>query len=62
MDYKNKKSEKSPFKDICESENSNNENKFVLINKSNNINNSSSSNIIQNNNFEVKKTNICYVF
>jgi len=62
MDYKDRKSEKSPFKDLYESENSKNENKFELINKSNNINNNSSSNIIQNNNFEVKNSTICYIF
>jgi len=62
MDYKDKKSIKSSFKDLYESDNSKNENKFILINKSDNINNNSSSNIIQINNFEVKKSNNCYIF
>ena len=62
LDYKDKKSIKSSFKDLYESDNSKNENKFILINKSDNINNNSSSNIIQINNFEVKKSNNCYIF
>ena len=62
LDYKDKKSVKSSFKDLYESDNSKNENKLILINKSDNINNNSSSNIIQINNFEVKKSNNCYIF
>ena len=62
LDYKEKKSVKSSFKELYESDNSKNDNKFILINKSDNINNNSSSNIIQINNFEVKKSNNCYIF
>ena len=62
FDFKDKKSVKSSFKDLCESDNSKNENKFILINKGDNINNNSSSNIIQINTFEVKKSNNCDIF
>jgi hypothetical protein len=62
LNYKDKNSVKSSFKDLYEIDNSKNGNKYSLINKKDNTNNNSSFNIIQINNFEEKKWNNCYIF